>query len=158
MQDLCFAMRIICCGMQALNCSMWDLSSLTRGQTQAPLHCECGVLTTGPPGKSQLSHSYPCDLRRASFRTGPRTKTGHSVYDISLLIVQPWAHISRWWDLLPGFLPWLLSLENETAYSRENQTANGDNRKGSRAGNGQIPDTVWTHASSQAWSLRWSLP
>ena len=88
-QDLCFAMRIFCCGMQALNCSMWDLSSLTRGRTQAPLHCECGVLTTGPPGKSPLSHSYPCDLRRASFRTGPRTKTGHSVYDIFLLIVQP---------------------------------------------------------------------
>ena len=29
---------------------MWDHSSLTRDQ--CPLHWECGVLTTEPPGKS----------------------------------------------------------------------------------------------------------
>ena len=32
--------------------SMWDLSSLTRGQTRAPLHRTWRVLTTGPPRKS----------------------------------------------------------------------------------------------------------
>ena len=29
----------------------WDLSSLIRDRTQSPLHLECGVLTTGLPGK-----------------------------------------------------------------------------------------------------------
>ena len=32
--------------------SMWNLSSLTRDQTCAPLHWKRGVLTTGTPGKS----------------------------------------------------------------------------------------------------------
>ena len=31
---------------------MWDLNSQTRNQTPCPLHWECGVLITGPPGKS----------------------------------------------------------------------------------------------------------
>ena len=33
---------------------MWhaESSSLTRGRTRAPLHCELRVLTTGLPGKS----------------------------------------------------------------------------------------------------------
>ena len=35
----------------ATPCSMWDLSSLTRHQTCAPLHWEHGVFTAGPPGK-----------------------------------------------------------------------------------------------------------
>ena len=31
---------------------MWDLSSLTRDQTLAPLHYKCRVLTTAPPWKA----------------------------------------------------------------------------------------------------------
>ena len=34
---------------------VWDLSSLTRDRNQALLHWECGVLTTGPPGKALLA-------------------------------------------------------------------------------------------------------
>ena len=37
----------------AAPCGMGDLSSPTRDQTYAPLQGKCGVLTTGPPGKSQ---------------------------------------------------------------------------------------------------------
>ena len=33
---------------------MWDLSSLTRDQTQIPLQWECGVLTTGPQGRLEV--------------------------------------------------------------------------------------------------------
>ena len=33
----------------------WDLSSMTRDRNQALLHWECGVLTTGPPGKALLA-------------------------------------------------------------------------------------------------------
>ena len=36
-----------------LNCSIWDLSSLTRDEPM-PLALAAGVLTTGPPGKSLL--------------------------------------------------------------------------------------------------------
>ena len=32
--------------------------SLTRDQTWGPLHWECRVLATGPPGKSRHQHSY----------------------------------------------------------------------------------------------------
>ena len=34
-------------------CSMWDLSSPTRDQPLTPCNANLGVLTTGPPGKSQ---------------------------------------------------------------------------------------------------------
>ena len=39
------------------SCGMWDLSSLTRDRTQAPLHWDHGVLATGPPGKFS-HHQY----------------------------------------------------------------------------------------------------
>ena len=32
---------------------MWNLSSPTRDRTRVPLQWKHGVLTTGPPGKSQ---------------------------------------------------------------------------------------------------------
>ena len=32
-------------------CSIWDLNFLTRDWNPWLLHCKCGVLTTGPPGK-----------------------------------------------------------------------------------------------------------
>ena len=38
----------------AMSHSMSDLSSLTRDQTHCPLQWKCGVLTTGPPGKSEI--------------------------------------------------------------------------------------------------------
>ena len=45
---------IFSCSVQILSCGMWE-SSLTRDPTQSPLHWECGVLTTGLPGKSLQS-------------------------------------------------------------------------------------------------------
>ena len=44
-------------GMQALPSSFWHVgsSSLTRDQTEAPLHWEHRFLTPGPPGKSKTS-------------------------------------------------------------------------------------------------------
>ena len=36
------------------SCSMWDLF-LNQGSNLGPLHWECGVLATGPPGKSLLT-------------------------------------------------------------------------------------------------------
>ena len=36
-----------------LSYSMWESSFLTRNQTPGPLHWECGVLITGPQGRSQ---------------------------------------------------------------------------------------------------------
>ena len=36
----------------AAPCGMWGLSSPTRDLNLCPLHWKCGVLSTGPPGKS----------------------------------------------------------------------------------------------------------
>ena len=41
-----------------LSCNMQGSTSLTRDQTQAPLHWECRVLTTGPPGKSLIFATF----------------------------------------------------------------------------------------------------
>ena len=58
----------LCCHLQDLYCSMWALScnlrahvgssSLTRKSNLCPLHWEHRLLTTGPPGKSQLVNKY----------------------------------------------------------------------------------------------------
>ena len=47
------ACRIFHCSMQTLSCSMWDLVPWP-GIEPGPLHWECGVLATGPPGKSPM--------------------------------------------------------------------------------------------------------
>ena len=45
------ACRFFSCGMCTLSCGTWHL--VTRpGIKAGPLHWECGVLATGPPGKS----------------------------------------------------------------------------------------------------------
>ena len=49
--DLHCRIGIFSCGMWALSCSMWDLVPWP-GVEPRPLHWECGVLATGPPGKS----------------------------------------------------------------------------------------------------------
>ena len=59
---------LISLALPYLGCGMWDLefwevgsSSLTRDQTQAPLHWEHRVLATGPSGKySPYCFLFPC--------------------------------------------------------------------------------------------------
>ena len=52
-----------------LSCSMHvGCNSLTRDWTQGPLHWECRVLPTGPPGRSLLHISYlKCQLLHISY-------------------------------------------------------------------------------------------
>ena len=56
------------CSIWTLSCGMWDLV-LRPGIKPGPLHWECGVLATGPPGKSwsinfnQLFISLLCQMR-----------------------------------------------------------------------------------------------
>ena len=35
-----------------VSCGMWDPKFLDQGLNPGPLNWECGVLSTGPPGKS----------------------------------------------------------------------------------------------------------
>ena len=66
MWDLCCGMWDLCCGMQDLQLQHTGSSSAAcellvaacgiqfpdQGSNPGPLHWECGVLATGPPGKS----------------------------------------------------------------------------------------------------------
>ena len=56
----CSRSLVVAC--RIFSCVMWGSSSLTRDPAQAGLPLwECGVLATGPPGKSfTLSFSFPC--------------------------------------------------------------------------------------------------
>ena len=49
--DLRCRIGIFSCCVWALSCSVWDLVPWPGGEPR-PLHWECGVLATGPPGKS----------------------------------------------------------------------------------------------------------
>ena len=57
----------------AMPCGMWNLCSPapTRGGTGTPLHWKCAVLTTGPPGKSQLIRFRVWDPEGTEGRTYP---------------------------------------------------------------------------------------
>ena len=45
------ACEIFSCGIRTLSCSIWDLLP-EPGSNLGPLHWECEVSATGPPGKS----------------------------------------------------------------------------------------------------------
>ena len=55
-------------------CSMWDLSSPTNRLNWYPLHWECRVLTTGPPGKSHQHTSKWVPLLLLCFHRHDKTK------------------------------------------------------------------------------------
>ena len=48
------------------SCGVWDLAPLP-GTEPGPLHWECGVLATGPPGKSLKCFSMSLHLLQAPF-------------------------------------------------------------------------------------------
>ena len=58
----------------AMPCSMWDLSSPTNRLNWYPLHWECRVLTTGPPGKSHQHTSKWVSLLLLCFHRHDKTK------------------------------------------------------------------------------------
>ena len=73
------------CSTQDLWCLLWHegSSSLTSDWTQPPLHWECIVLATGPPGKS-------LSLLIFSFALSYFILPGSSIYSTDLFLA-PWA-------------------------------------------------------------------